>query len=450
MFDRLSFATRIMLLPALAAVAFLALVVTTYAFNAVNSKHLDTVENQLHPKLVLVLQLETSVKDLSETLAAAWETGDATLIEEATEEGDAIRQLLEEARQKSLDVGEIEHQFAGFYDEVEGYIRRRVRGERGEDIQEDLSQSRILQRQFTDTLEQLGEAGRLEMQQAFAQTRERNRNALLVSLLVSALSLVLFGWLSYRMRGNVHTLTAEVTGSATQINTSSSQVLATSRQQEKAANQHASAIEETRATIQSLTEASRSIAKSAAAVLENAQQTLRTNQTIGERNSHLIGHLEGISTILESVQDIANKSELLALNAALEGTKAGEAGRGFSLVAAQMQRLAENVMDKVRDIQRLTQDVRDASHSAVLAIEEGTKLAEKTTQAARQIRLVTQQQETAAEQVTVSMKDASIQVQQTVAAVRQSTQAMESLVQLASQLNTLLVRLRLMDERRIV
>src|SRR4029077_20627123 len=121
------------------------------------------------------------------------------------------------------------------------------------------------------------------------------------------------------------------------------------------------------------------------------------SQVVAERIAALSGHTRRISEILEVIKDIANKSDLLALNAALEGTKAGEAGRGFSLVAAQMQRLAENVMGSVQDIKKLVADIRDASQAAVLATEEGTKLADATTEMARQIRLITQQQQTGTE-----------------------------------------------------
>jgi methyl-accepting chemotaxis protein len=285
------------------------------------------------------------------------------------------------------------------------------------------------------------------MAEAFGQTRARQRTSLVVGLLVSAASLLLLGWFSYGVLANVRILAREVTGSAARINASSAEVLAAARQQEQASSHHASAIEETNRTVQSLSESSRSIAELAEAVLRNAQTTQHTNQEIAERNRRLTHRLQGIATILESVKDIANKSELLALNAALEGTKAGEAGRGFSLVAVQMQRLAENVMGNVRDVKRLTEEIREANHTAVLAIEEGTKLADQTTQSAAQIRLVTQQQESATLQVTESMGDASGQIRQTVAGVRQSTETTASLAELASQLKRRLAELRLSRTR---
>ena len=67
----------------------------------------------------------------------------------------------------------------------------------------------------------------------------------------------------------------------------------------------------------------------------------------------------------------ADKSDLLALNASLEGTKAGEAGRGFALVAAEMRRLAESVMAAAREIKQLASDIRTAAADTVCAGEDG-------------------------------------------------------------------------------
>ena len=112
-------------------------------------------------------------------------------------------------------------------------------------------------------------------------------------------------------------------------------------------------------------------------VLERAEIGQQSAKTIGERIGELSTHSKQITDVLTLVEKIANKSEILALNAALEGTKAGEAGRGFSLVAQQMQRLAEQVMGSVKKIESLTTDVSQASGAAVLAAEESEKAGQK-------------------------------------------------------------------------
>jgi hypothetical protein len=93
--------------------------------------------------------------------------------------------------------------------------------------------------------------------------------------------------------------------------------------------------------------------------------------------------------ILEMIREIADRLDLLALNASLEGTRAGEAGKGFQLVAGEIRRLAERVTASVRDIKEMVGEVRASSSATVLVTEESRKLAESTTTSARQISLVT-------------------------------------------------------------
>ncbi len=237
------------------------------------------------------------------------------------------------------------------------------------------------------------------------------------------------------MKSNLRDLASQIKKGSAEINASSIEIFASTREQEQSAAQQASAIEETRRTMESLLAAFRTIAESADAVLANAEMTLKNNQLIAERYEQLSLHIQRITEILDVIRGIANKSDLLALNASLEGTKAGEAGRGFSLVAAQMQRLAENVMDSVQDIKKLIGDISEASHAAAVATEQGARLADQTTQSARQIRVITHQQQAGTEQVSQSMSDATMHLAQSTNGMSQIAAAMKSLTDLSVQLN---------------
>jgi methyl-accepting chemotaxis protein len=85
--------------------------------------------------------------------------------------------------------------------------------------------------------------------------------------------------------------------------------------------------------------------------------------------------VERIGTVVEVIDEIADRSDLLALNAALEGAKAGDAGRGFSIVAAEMRRLAENVMESTKEIKNLITEIREATHAAKEASDGNKKMA---------------------------------------------------------------------------
>ena len=232
-------------------------------------------------------------------------------------------------------------------------------------------------------------------------------------------------------------LVKEIAETALQLSSTMTQFQANAEQQERGAVEQSTAVEENRRTMDSLLDSARQISETAQSVLRNAEQTQLNSRQMGDRIAVLSSHTQRIAEILQVIKEIANKSDLLALNAALEGTKAGEAGRGFSLVANQMQRLAENVMDSVGSIKELTNTITDATRATVLATEETTKLSADTTRSARQIVLIVNQQQAGTEQVTRAMEDVAHVARQTAAGGKEIVASTRDLAQLAERLRTM-------------
>jgi sensor histidine kinase regulating citrate/malate metabolism len=224
---------------------------------------------------------------------------------------------------------------------------------------------------------------------------------------------------------------------ATQLTALSQDLAGLARSQEAASSQQVSAIEETRGTMEVMLASAQQIAESSSVVLGNAERTVTGNRDVAQRVEELNSHAERVAEILAAIMQVADRTDLLALNAALEGTRAGEAGRGFTLVAAEMRRLAESVMESVAGIRRLMNDMRAASHSAVQAGQEGIALSEETTRSARDIALVTQQQRKATEQVGRSMDNMAATVSEATASTRQTASTAQDLVSAALRLDRL-------------
>jgi hypothetical protein len=210
-----------------------------------------------------------------------------------------------------------------------------------------------------------------------------------------------------------------------------SEVLSAAREQEASMAQGASAVEETRQTMDMLVNSAQQIADRCSAVLANAESTQNGTRHITDCINELNVHAERVAEHLATIMQIADRTDLLALNAALEGTKAGEAGKGFTLVAAEMRRLAENVMESVSGIRQLMKDVRSASQKAVRASHDGTQLSEQTTRSAREIALVTQDQRRATEQVRTSMDEMTALLNHTMQSIKQTTREASELAGLA-------------------
>jgi methyl-accepting chemotaxis protein len=221
------------------------------------------------------------------------------------------------------------------------------------------------------------------------------------------------------------------------------EIYAASQEQEAAAASQSTAMAEIRQTMESLFEAAAHVAESVRGVLSNAERTLETTDRMVVRIGDLTNHAGRIGEILETIRDISDRSDLLALNGALEASRAGEAGRGFGLVAAEMRRLAERVLSSVHDVRSLVGDIRASGSSTMMATEDSKKLAASTTDAARQITMVTQQQRSGTEQVLQSVREIAETLAQSVAAMAQSRASAEQLKSQADKLSTLVRAFRI-------
>jgi hypothetical protein len=268
-------------------------------------------------------------------------------------------------------------------------------------------------------------------QSILAARRENVRAALIVSGVIFLAGLG-FAWLLSMG------IAKPLLDASRRLSVLSGELVAAARGQESAGAEHAAAIEETRRTMELVLGSAQDIAGSSSTVLGNAERTVQGNRDVAQRIRELNTHAEKVAEVLATIMQVADRTDLLALNAALEGTKAGEAGRGFTLVAAEMRRLAESVMESVAVIRKLMNDVRSASQSAVQAGHEGIALSEQTTRSAGDIALVTQKQRQATEEVGRSMDEMAGAVANTMANTRQTVRTAGELAELAAAITTLI------------
>jgi methyl-accepting chemotaxis protein len=287
------------------------------------------------------------------------------------------------------------------------------------------------------------------------------------------------------MRAHLADVLSQLQRAGAQISATTEEILTTSGRYEAGAAEQASSLDETSATTEELARSARQIAENAGSVAEIAQRTLgaaeggqgsaeaflasmsrmrNDNQAIASAVTRLNKRVQQIGKIVEFINGVADKSDLLALNAELEGTKAGEVGRGFSLVAAEMRRLAENVLESTKEIEGLIEEVREATRAAVAATEGGVRatdtgtqlaqqvseslkqildLAGQTSDAVRSISLATQQQQTGTDQLADTMADILRITQQSLNATKQVSTANGDLLVLALDLRNVVERFQI-------
>ena len=88
---------------------------------------------------------------------------------------------------------------------------------------------------------------------------------------------------------------------------------------------------------------------------------------------------QGIGQIITVIEDIADQTNLLALNAAIEAARAGEAGRGFAVVADEVRKLAEKTMSATREVVDFVGAIQDCAQKNVVATDSAVKLVEEST-----------------------------------------------------------------------
>jgi twitching motility protein PilJ len=183
-------------------------------------------------------------------------------------------------------------------------------------------------------------------------------------------------------------------------------------------------------------------------IREQIQETSKRIKRLGESSQE-------IGEIVQLISDITEQTNVLALNAAIQAASAGEAGRGFTVVAEEVQRLAERSGEAtkhigaiVKSIQRDTQDAVEAMERSTRGVVEGTRTADEADRALREIEQVsnqlagligsisnaTQQQSASATRVAAAMNDILAITRMTTDGTRRTAASAERLTALANEL----------------
>jgi methyl-accepting chemotaxis protein len=244
-------------------------------------------------------------------------------------------------------------------------------------------------------------------------------------------------FVSFRtMVTSLRELARRINDSSESVASAAAALFGATREHEASATQQTASVEEMRRTLEALATSAERVNVDASQVRDMAERSLKSSQQTADQTKLVSSHSDRIGEILTLIQDIADKSDLLALNAALEGTKAGEVGRGFSLVAAEMRRLSEHVMDSVRDIRKLVADMRGASHASVLATEESIKLAKEAATSAGKISDAVSHQREGTGQVKSAADEIVRVVNSSLDGTAQITRSAEALLQLSHELKS--------------
>jgi methyl-accepting chemotaxis protein len=287
------------------------------------------------------------------------------------------------------------------------------------------------------------------------------------------------------MLDNFSKVLERVRKAAIDVQANASDILIASEEMARGANQQDQEITNTSSAVEELTVSMKQVSNNAEASAEAARRALDAAE---QGNRSVRDTLEGMQRIRASVQatakkikslgdrsleisdivkvinDITEQTNLLALNAAIEAARAGEAGRGFAVVADEVRKLAEHSRTATKDISALIKSIQAETNEAVVVMEEGTKEVEigarladqagkaleaissvvrQSAELVQEISLASKQQVRGTEGVANAMQIISNITRQTSQGTRQTARTVETMVKLSEQLNEALSQFKI-------
>jgi CHASE3 domain sensor protein len=260
------------------------------------------------------------------------------------------------------------------------------------------------------------------------------------------------------------------------LRSSAAELQAAATQQVKGAKGQAATATEVATTMRELVTTSRQIADSAQRVTGVATETTTAARTgdhtvqnaqsaveqVKLQVDRIVTHMldlgkrsQEIGSILDIINELAEQTNILSINATIEAAGAGDAGRRFAVVADEIRKLADRVGGSTKEIRGLIEEVRAAANTTVMVTEDGSKavdasarqfaevaasfrriveLVGNTTQASREIELSTKQQTTAVEQASTAIADVAQTARDTEASSAQTMQTAAQLATLSQQI----------------
>lgn len=281
-----------------------------------------------------------------------------------------------------------------------------------------------------------------------------------------------------QMAGELTSLVGQAQRSAIQVTTSVNEIAATARQQQATATETAATTTQIGATSREISATARDLVRTMNEVSHAADQTagLAGTGQVGlsrmEATMHHVMDAAGsvnarlatlnekagnINQVVTTIARVADQTNLLSLNAAIEAEKAGEYGRGFSVVATEIRRLADQTAVATYDIEQIVREIQSAVSAGVMGMDkfseevrrgmsEVTQVGDQLSQIIGQVQSLAprvqmvnegmQAQAGGAEQINQALMQLSEAAQQTVESLRQSSQAIDELTLVANELRS--------------
>ncbi len=249
-------------------------------------------------------------------------------------------------------------------------------------------------------------------------------------------------------------LLARVTETVQQLAAASQQLLASATEQAAGMQEQAAALQETVTVLDEVSHTATQAAERARFVAASARKSEEVGtqgkqavfdtvevinlaktqaDSVASNITSLAGQTQAIGEIVELITDIADQTNLLALNAAIEASRAGEHGRGFSVVAAEVKSLADESKQATRRVRQILGDIQKMANTAVVSTEQGSRSMTSATSAADRSGAVIESLGDIIAEVAEASAQIAASAGQQAAGITQIPQAMRDIKEVSTQ-----------------
>jgi uncharacterized protein YigA (DUF484 family) len=292
----------------------------------------------------------------------------------------------------------------------------------------------------------------------------------IVTLVLILMSVAYTAWYMNRMRGKERELGDKMFSETQNLAVAAKENAATSQDQSAAVKEIVATMEDNNALSENIAVKIKdvsSVAVKTSSDVADGVSHLELNvsqlREIAEANQNTISGIKKLSEKIDNIWDIvslinsvADQAKIIAFNAELEASSAGEAGKNFHIVATEIRRLADGIIDGTKEIKEKINEIQQSSDSLILASESGTvkieegcetaksleerfesikNASEVTATSAGDITTIIQQQAAASEQILITLKQIAAGVENFTAATESISTASQNLKAIAVELN---------------
>ncbi len=484
MFSKLKFQHKMLIGPALAGLAFCLVLAIALIFGSRSVSQMQQVESGYYPSVEMSRDLEEDLSAIQRGLQDAVAAKNSDALTETDALKDKFLQRLQKEQNNPVldhrDLDQLDADMREYYVQARQSTEGMIAGSVTEGLSQSLASMKAKYNAIHDKLQANTTRDEASITRAFEETKDSQRRATLLMLVVSLLCLgPMIGatWYSAKTvtrslleavrvanelsQGNLtagvevystdetgqmlqalkdmserlsQTL-AEVKNSAGALASGSAQVSASAASLSQGTSEQAASVEESTSSLEEMSASITQNSDNSRQMEQVASKGAREAEESGKAVTQTVDAMKSITEKINIIDEIAYQTNLLALNAAIEAARAGEHGRGFAVVATEVRKLAERSQTAAKEISNLaTASVKVAEHSGKL-LSELVPSIQKTADLVKEVAAASREQASGVNQINKAMSQVDQVTQRNASSAEELSSTAE---EMASQSEALL------------